>query len=389
MSSDSKIIYLDHAATTPLDAEVLEKMLPFFNKFYGNPNGIHSVSQKASSALYQARRKVAAVLNCEADEIVFTSGGSESNNLAIRGIAFKERERKKKHLITTSTEHPAVVETIEQLCNNYNFTKTLLPVNSSGSVDPEELLKAIRPDTALISVIYANNEVGTIQPISTLSKIAREHEIPFHTDAVQAAGTLSMDTQSLKADLLSISGHKIYGPKGVGILFVRRGTSLLSHITGGSHEQNRRAGTENIPSIIGLSYALDKVQKKRGNECKRQYSLSKQLQNGLIERISGINILGDQNNRLAGITSFSIFGIDAGKLLMHLDLAGICASSGSACAVGNTEPSKVLLAMGLDESSASSTIRLSMGTSTQESDIQYVIEKLSGAVHKLRVNGSN
>ena len=384
MSDNSNTIYLDHAATTPLDPSVFEKMVPFFSQFYGNPSGIHSVSRKALSALSDARRRVATLLNCSPDEIIFTSGGSESNNLAVKGLAFKGSAQNKNHLIISAIEHPAVTQTIEQLCQLHGFEKTLLPVDSKGKVNSYDLEKAIRPETALISVIYANNEVGTVQDIISLTTIAQKFGIPFHTDAVQAAGKLLLDIKTLQVDLLSLSGHKIYGPKGIGILYLKKGTSLQPLITGGNQEDHRRAGTENIPSVVGFSYALEKAQKNRENESARLKQLGSDLTDQLITKIKGIQILGEPDERVAGLLSFIIPDIEINRLLMHLDLAGICASSGSACATGNPEPSKVLLAMGVERERAVTAIRLSLGKSTQEAEIIKVTKILPEIVKKLR-----
>jgi cysteine desulfurase len=383
--TDKHQIYLDHAASTPVDARVLEAMLPYFGESYGNPSGLHRQARASARALDQARFDVAAVLGCKPKEIVFTGCGTESDNLAIRGIALAARNTGKGgHIITSPVEHHAVSHTIDQLCEQFGFEQTVLPVGEYGQVDPDDVRRAIRPDTVLISVIYANNEVGTIQPVAAIGEVARQHSIPFHTDAVQAGGYLDLNVDRLNVDLLSLSGHKFYAPKGVGLLYVRQGVHLLPQQTGGGHEGGRRAGTENVPYIVGLATALKLAQESAPAETARLTALRDRLIQGVLAAIPGARLTGHPTQRMPHHASFVIANVEAGALLMHLDLLSVYAASGSACNTGLPEPSNILLAMGIEPQLALGALRLTLGRSTQPADIEYVLEVLPGIVERLR-----
>jgi cysteine desulfurase len=383
--SEKRVVYLDHSASTPVDARVVEAMLPYFTESYGNASGLHRQARASARALDQARRDVAEVLGCKPKEIVFTSCGTESDNLAIRGVAWTGKlAGKGKHLITSPIEHHAVSQTINQLCDRFGFEQTVVPVDRYGLVDPGDVACAIRPDTLLISIMYANNEVGTIEPLAEIGAIARERGIPFHTDAVQAGGYLDLDVERLNVDLLSLSGHKFYAPKGVGMLYVRQGTRLQPEQTGGGHEGNRRAGTENIPYIVGLATALRLAQQERASEAARLSALRDRLVTAIYAGIPDAQLTGHPERRLPGHASFVIPGVEADGLLMHLDMAGVCAASGSACTTGMPEPSHVLMAMGVEHTLALGALRLTLGRSTTQADVDYVVEILPGIVEKLR-----
>jgi len=383
--TEKRVVYLDHSASTPVDPRVLEAMLPYFTESYGNASGLHRQARASARALDQARRDVAEVLGCKPKEVIFTSCGTESDNLAIRGVAWAgQLAGKGKHLITSPIEHHAVSHTIDQLCDRFGFEQTVVPVDRYGLVNPDDVARAIRPDTLLISIIYANNEVGTIEPLAEIGAIARERGIPFHTDAVQAGGYLDLDVDRLKVDLLALSGHKFYAPKGVGVLYARQGTPLLPQQTGGGHEGNRRAGTENVPYIVGLATALRLAQQERGSEAARLAALRDRLMSGIRAALPDAQLTGHPERRLPGHASFVIPGVEADGLLMHLDMAGVCAASGSACTSGMPEPSHVLLAMGIDHTLALGALRLTLGRSTTQADVDYVVEILPGIVEKLR-----
>ena len=378
-------IYLDHSASTPVDPRVVEAMLPYFSETYGNASGLHRQARASARALDQARRDVAEILGCRPKEVVFTGCGSESDNLAIRGAAWVARlGGKGSHLITSPIEHHAVSHTIDQLCEQFGFEQAVVPVDKHGVVDPADVARAIRPDTVLISIIYANNEVGTIEPIREIGVIAREHGVPFHTDAVQAGGYLDLNVDQLNVDLLSLSGHKFYAPKGVGLLYVRHGTRLLPQQTGGGHEGDRRAGTENIPYIVGLAAALKLAQVERESENARLAELRDRLVKGILAGIPDAQLTGHPTQRLPGHASFVIPGVEASGLLMHLDMAGVCAASGSACTSGMPEPSHVLMGMGVEHTLALGALRLTLGRSNTQADVDYLVQTLPGIVEKLR-----
>ncbi|NJN95830.1 MAG: cysteine desulfurase [Anaerolineales bacterium] len=383
--SSTKEIYLDHAASTPTDPQVVEVMLPYFTRIYGNASGLHKQARASARAIDEARHKVADILGCSAKEIIFTACGSESDNIAIRGVAWAQRQAGKgHHLITTPIEHHAVDHTFNQLCDKFGFEQTVVPVDRYGVVNPADIAAAIRPDTSLISVMYANNEVGSLQPIAEIGALARERGIAFHTDAVQAAAYEPLNVETLNVDLLAISGHKIYAPKGIGILYVRKNTPLLSPFTGGSHENNRRPGTENVPYIVGIAKALELVQSHRLAENERQGALRDRLINGVLSTIPGSELTGHPVGRLANHASFVFPGCEADAILMHLDMAGVEAASGSACTTGMPEPSHVLSAMGIPHDLALSALRLTVGRQTTEADIETVLNILPGVIEKVR-----
>ena len=386
MEKPRKVIYLDHAATTAVDPRVMEAMLPYWTERYGNASSIYSLGREAAKAMEEARKTVAGILNCEPKEIIFTSCGSESDNLAIRGVAFAQQHRGKgNHIITSSIEHHAIGHTCEQLEKYFGFEVTYLPVDKYAMVDPEDVRRAIRDDTVLISVMAANNEVGTIQPIAEIGRIAHEHGIPFHTDAVQAGGTLPLDVEELHVDLLSLSAHKFYGPKGVGVLYVRKGIPLLPIQTGGGHERQRRAGTENVAGIVGLATALKLAYDHADENNARITALRERLIQGILECIPEVQLTGHPTQRLPNNASFAFKYIEGESILLNLDMLGICASSGSACTSASLEPSHVLLAMGIPAEEAHGSLRLTLGNENTVEDVDYVLEVLPGIVEKLRM----
>lgn len=378
-----RTIYLDHAATTPVHPRVVEAMLPYFSERYGNASSLHTLGREAHEALEQARADVAGILNCGPQEIVFTSCGTESDNLALRGIAWKNR-RRGDHVITSAIEHHAVGHTCEQLEREFGFEVTYLPVDEHGLVDPEAVERAIARTTVLISIMYANNEVGTIEPIAEIGEIARSHEIPFHTDAVQAAGALSLDVQELNVDLLTLSAHKFYGPKGVGALYVRDGLGILPVQTGGGHERGLRSGTENVAGIVGLAAALKLAEESREEESRRLAELRDRLIEGVRSSVSHCRLLGHPDQRLPNNASIAFEHVEGEGILLGLDLEGIAASSGSACSTGSSGPSHVATAMGVPPEVARGSIRMTLGRENTEEDIQRVLEVLPGIVERLR-----
>ena len=378
------MIYFDHSATTAVDPRVVDAMAPFWAEAYGNPSSIYGLGRRAAAALEDARTRVAAVLNCRPAEIVFTGCGTESDNLALRGVGLAQAARGRRHIITTPIEHHAVLHTAADLAGHFDFEVTILPVDCAGLVEPAAVAAAIRPDTALISVMYANNEVGTVEPIAEIGAIARQHGIPFHTDAVQAGGYLSLDVEVLSVDLLALSAHKFHGPKGVGLLYVRQGTKLWPTQTGGGHERGRRAGTENVPYIVGMARAVELAQAGRVRENARLSALRERLAAGLFARIPDIALSGHPTHRLPGHLSLVIQGVEAEGLLIALDLAGVAASSGSACASGSPTPSHVLTALGFSPQEAMGALRLTLGRENTEAEVDYVIERLPGIVARLR-----
>jgi cysteine desulfurase len=383
--TDKRSIYLDHAASTPTDPQVVEAMLPYFTEIYGNASGLHRQARASARAIEEARGKVADILGCSPREIVFTACGTESDNLAIRGVAWaKKLAGQGHHLITTPIEHHAVDHTINQLCDKFGFEQTVVPVDEFGLVNPADIEAAIRPETSLISVMYANNEVGTVQPLAEIGAIARERGIAFHTDAVQAAAYEPLQVNELKVDLLAISGHKIYAPKGIGILYVRQQTPLLPTLTGGGHEHNRRPGTENVPYIVGIAKALELVDAKRETENPRQAWLRDQLIAGVLSRIPESRLTGHPSRRLPNNASFVFADCEADAILMRLDMAGIQAASGSACTTGMPEPSHVLTAMGLPHDLALGALRLTVGRQTGAEDIETTLALLPGIIEKIR-----
>jgi cysteine desulfurase len=383
-------IYLDHAATTPLDPDVLGTMLPYFTERYGNPSSIYQLGQEARAAIDQARAACARVLGCEPSEIIFTSGATESDNLALRGVAWGARLALRNngalpHIVTTAIEHHAVLHTANSL-QREGFSATYVAPDSRGIVDPEAIAAAVRPETCLISVMYANNESGAIQPIQEIAEVARDRGIPLHTDAVQAAGTLSVNVDALGVDLLSLSAHKFYGPKGVGLLYVRRGTTIDFQQKGGGQEQGRRGGTENVPGIVGLGMALERADAWRDAYADHCTRLRDRLADGLFAAISEAMLNGpsDLRLRLPNNLNVTIPGIQGETLLLSLDVLGVAASAGSACTTGNTEPSHVLRAMGLSDDGCRSALRFTVGRSNTEQQIDDAIDALVGSVDRAR-----
>ncbi len=377
-----KRIYLDYAATTPTHPEVVKAMLPHFTDAFGNPSSIYSYGQEAKGAIEEARTQVAELIGARDEEIVFTSGGTEADNFALKGVAFAN-ENRGNHLITSSIEHHAVIETCEFL-ERRGFSVTYVPVDEYGSVDPDDIRRAITDRTILISVMHANNEVGTIEPIAKISKIAREAGIYFHTDAVQTVGHIPIDVSELGVDLLSMSAHKLYGPKGVGALYIRKGTKLLTLMHGGEQERGRRASTENVPGIVGFSKAVELAWQEMGVETERLTRLRDKLIQGLLERIDHIHLNGHPQKRLPNNVNVSVGFVEGESMLLNLDLEGICASTGSACSSGSLESSHVLLAMGLSHEQAHGSLRFTLGKWTAEEEIERVLDVLPGIVAKLR-----
>ncbi len=388
MINSKRRIYLDHAATTPVDVRVLEAMQPYWAEHFGNTSSIHAVGREAQQGLEAARETVAEVLGCTPAEIVFTGCGTESDNLALRGVmlaARASREAKRgQHIITTPIEHHAVGATVEQLRELSGCQVTLVEVDQYGMVDPDAIGRAIQADTVLISVMYANNEVGTVQPIAEIGQIARARGIAFHTDAVQAGGQLNLNVERLNVDLLALSAHKFYGPKGVGVLYVRSGTKLISALTGGGHERGRRPGTVNVAEIVGLATALKLAQERREAENARVAALRDQLVAGVFERIPEVELTGHPTRRLPNNASFAMRGVEGETLLMALDLEGICVSTGSACTTGEAEPSFVLTALGLPRDWALGSLRMTLGHLTKPEDIVTVLDVLPRVVEQLR-----
>jgi cysteine desulfurase len=375
-------VYLDHSATTPVAPEVLQAMLPFFDRAYGNPSTIYTMGQEAREAVERAREQVARLVNADADEVFFTSGGTESDNWAIKGVARAWRERKN-HLITTPIEHHAVLEACESL-REMGWEITFVPVDSTGLVDPADVRRAITPCTGLISVMHANNEVGTIEPIAEIGAIAREHGIPFHTDAVQTVGRVPVDIEALKADLLTISAHKLYGPKGVGALIVRRGTPIRPLLDGGGQERGRRGGTYNVPGIVGLGAAAERAMRCAAEEMERVRGLRDRLVAGIMEHVPDAILTGHPVQRLPNNAHIAFAGVEGESLVLSLDAVGIYCSAGAACSSGDTEPSHVLVAMGIEPRLIEGSVRFTLGKDNTEEQIDYTVEQVAKAVQKLR-----
>jgi cysteine desulfurase len=377
-----RTVYLDHSASTATDPRVVDAMLPYFTEQFGNASSSHHVGRRAEQAVEDARERMARIFNCKPNEIVFTSGGTESDNLAVRGAAWAMRD-KGNHLITTPIEHSAVIRTVEQLAAHMGFEQTVLPVDRHGMVDIEDFAAACRPGTTIASVMFVNNEVGTIQPIPILAALAHEHGAVFHTDAVQAAGQLTLDVTTLGVDMMSISAHKFYGPKGVGALYVRSGLDLVPHQSGGSHERGRRGGTLNTPGIVGMAAALELVSIDREARVAHYQTMRDLLIDRVLARIPNAMLTGHPEQRLPSHASFVFDGVESNALLMHLDLKGVCASSASACKTGNPEPSGVLLAMGYTREQALGSLRLTVGKDTTADDIEYAVGVLADSVARL------
>jgi|RhiMetdeSRZDD1v2_1073273.scaffolds.fasta_scaffold59209_6 cysteine desulfurase len=376
----SRRVYLDHNASTPVHPEVLAEMLPYFSEAFGNPSSVHGFGRDARAGLDTARERVARFLKVAPEEIVFTSGGTESDNFGVKGLAFA---RGRGHLITSKIEHHAVLRTCEWL-ESQGFTVTYVGVDELGMVDPDEVRRAIRPDTIGISIMHANSEVGTIQPVAAIGAIAREHGVPLHVDAVQTFGKIDLDVAGAHIDALSFSGHKIYGPKGVAGLWIRRGTKLVSVQHGGEHERRRRAGTENVPGIVGLGKAVEVRARDMREEARLVTALRDRLWQGIQASVPEARLNGHPTQRLPGTASISYRGVESESVVLGLDLKGIGVSAGSACTSGSVEPSYVLRAMGLPLDWAMGAVRHSLGRSTTAADIDYVIESVEPIVRKLR-----
>jgi cysteine desulfurase len=377
-----KVIYLDHAATTPCDPAVVEAMLPWHAEQFGNPSTVYSLGLTASAALEQSRETVAHILGAEPDEIYFTSGGTESDNWAVQGAADIQRN-KGRHIVTSSIEHHAVLETVEFL-EKRGYEVTRVPVDKIGLVDPGDIKKALRADTVVVSVMHANNEIGTIQPLAEIATLTQEAGVPFHTDAVQTVGKMPLDVKALGIDMLSASGHKLYGPKGVGFLYLRKRTRITPLLHGGGQEKNRRAGTHNVPGIVGLAKALEIAAERMGEAAVREGELRDRLWNGLKDTIPNIYLNGDPGHGLPGILNFRLEGIEGESMILMLDMEGICVSSGSACTTGSLEPSHVLLATGIPAEDAHGSLRISLGRSTASEDIDHFIQVFPPIVARLR-----
>lgn len=379
-------VYLDNSATTRVDPRVTEAMLPYFSERYGNPNSLHRLGREARDAVDAARAKVAALINAEPTDIIFTGAGSEADNLAIKGAAWALRERGKgNHIITSAIEHHAILDTVKWL-GKMGFEYTILPVDGRGMVSPEELEKTIRPDTILATIMAANNEIGTIQPVRALGEVCRAHGVMFHTDGVQAAGHIKIDVKELPIDMMTMAAHKMYGPKGLGALYVRRGIKLIPTLHGGGQEFGLRSGTENVPGIVGFGKAAEIAKERLDNgEDKKLAALRDYLIDGVLSRIPESHLTGAAGcDRLPFHASFTIKYIEGEGMLLLLDAAGIAASSGSACTSGSLEPSYVLLATGLDHATAHGSVRMTMSHETTKEDIDYVLEQFPKIVEKLR-----
>ena len=378
-------IYLDYAATTPVDPRVMEAMLPYFSERFGNPSSIHTFGQQADAALETARDTISQVLHCQSDEIIFTSGGSESDNLALRGVAFAERNKRgANHLLVSAIEHPAVTRTAAQLAKVFGFDLEYLPVDEYGTVHPEEVANRLREDTALVSVMYANNEIGTINPIAEIGALCREHSIPFHTDAVQAAAYLPVDVKALNVALVSLGAHKFYGPKGIGVLYIHKGTSIFPTQTGGEQEFGLRAGTHNTPYIVGLAEALRLAHGERDERHEKLRPMRDRIIGHILEEIPASRLTGHPINRLPNHASFVFEGVDGNALLMLLDVAGFACSSGSACKTGDPEPSGVLLALGLPRNWALGSLRITLGKDTTPVEVDSFLSELPQIVERAR-----
>ena len=375
-------VYLDHAATTNMSQTAIAAMLPYMNEIYGNPSSLHSMGQQAKEALTEARERIAKLLGCDARELVFTSGGSEADNQAIRSAAWLGARAGKRHIISTAFEHHAVLHTLRKL-EREGFEVTLLDVGESGLVTAEQVRTAIRPDTCLVTVMYANNEIGTIQPIGEIGAVCREAGVLFHTDAVQAAGHLPINVKEQRIDLLSLSAHKFHGPKGIGVLYARRGVALVNLIEGGAQEWNRRAGTENLPAIMGMAAALEESCARMEADAAHMTALRDRLTEGLLN-IPHTVLNGDRTQRLPGNVNVCFEGIEGESLLLLLDDRGICASSGSACTSGSLDPSHVLLAIGRPHEIAHGSLRLTLSGETTEEEIDYTLRAVEDVVAYLR-----
>lgn len=378
----NRVIYADNAATTRVSKRVLDAMMPYFTENYGNASSIYSIGRNAKKALEDARERIAKVLGAEPSEIYFTSGGSESDNWAIRGTAERLGAKGKKHIVTSAFEHHAVLHVCEYLEKN-GYEVTYVPVNANGIINPEDVRKAIRPDTALVTIMYANNEIGTIQPIGEIAKICHEAGVLFHTDAVQAIGNVPINVKEQDIDMLSLSGHKIHAQKGIGVLYIKKGILIPNLIFGGGQERGKRAGTENIPAIVGLAEAMEAAVENIPAKVEKVSKMRDRLIDGIL-KIPRTRLNGDREKRLCGNVNVSIEGIEGESLLLMLDMKGICASSGSACTSGSLDPSHVLLALGLKHEVAHGSLRLSISEENTDEEIDYILEVIPQIVEKLR-----
>lgn len=379
----SKLIYLDHAATTPIDPDVLQAMMPYLTEQYANPSTLYSFGREASAAVEEARANVASLIGADPGEIYFTAGATESDNWAVIGAALAQ-EKKGNHIITSAIEHHAVLETCEYLQKKRGFELTVVPVDEYGLVDPEAVRNAITDKTILISIMHANNEIGTIEPIVEIGSIARENGILFHTDATQSVGRIPVDVKALNVDLLSLSGHKMYGPKGIGALYIRKGVRIQPYLHGGGQENRKRAGTHNVPGIVGLGKAAEVAQRVMAEQSARLTELRDWLIERITAEIPNVRLNGHPTKRLPNNVNVSVQGIEGESMILSLDMFGICVSSGSACTSGDLSASHVLLAIGLPHELAHGSIRMTLGHSTTKEDLEKVVEALTGVVARLR-----
>ncbi len=379
----NKRIYMDYSATTPMREEVLEEMMEFMKTEYGNPSSIHSFGRESKNAVDTARDRIAKTMNAKGKEIYFTGGGSESDNWAIKGYAFANKN-KGNHIITTKIEHHAVLHTVEYLVKNHGFTATYLDVNAEGLIDLEDLKKAITDETILITIMYANNEIGTIQPIKEIGAIAKENKVAFHTDGVQIYGSGKIDVDELNIDMMSMSAHKLHGPKGIGALYIRPGIRLDNLIHGGAQERKKRAGTENVPGIVGFGKAAELAYEDLEERIEEKIRLRDKMIDGILDNIPYTLLNGHRTHRLPNNTNISFRFIEGESLLLSLDMVGIAASSGSACTSGSLDPSHVLLSLGLTHEVAHGSLRLTIGAYTTEEEVDYVLEQLPPIVERLR-----
>jgi len=377
-----RVVYMDHASTTPTDPEVVEAMLPWMSEQFGNPSTVYSLGLTGAKAVQDARESIAKAINADPEEIYFTSGGTEADNWAILGSA-DAHGKKGRHLITSAIEHHAVLESMEYL-EKRGCEVTRVPVNSGGLVDPEEVRRALRPDTVLVSIMHANNEIGTIEPIAEIGTITREAGVLFHVDAVQTAGKLPLDVEELGVDMLSMSAHKFYGPKGVGLMYLRRRTRITPLLHGGSQERGRRAGTTNVPGIVGMAKALELASVRMAEDAVREAALRDRLWEGLSSGIEAIHLNGDPVRRLPGNLNVRLDGVEGESMILMLDMEGICVSSGSACTTGSLEPSHVLLALGIPAEHAHGSLRATLGRSTTAEDVDHFIKVFPPIVDRLR-----
>jgi cysteine desulfurase len=378
----AKVIYLDHASTTPADPEVVAAMLPWHSEQFGNPSTVYSLGLTSASAVQEARQTIAQSIGAEADEIYFTSGGTEADNWAILGTA-DAQQKKGRHLVTSTIEHHAVLESMEYL-EKRGYEITRVPVGSSGLVDPDDVRRAIRPNTILVSIMHANNEVGTIEPIAEIGKITREAGVLFHTDAVQSAGKLPLDVTDLGVDMLSVSAHKLYGPKGIGLMYLRKRTRVSPLFHGGGQERGRRAGTTNVPGVIGMAKAFELARAHMAEDAVRETELRDRLWKGLSDNIQAIYLNGDMQHRLPNNLNVRLDGIEGESMILMLDMEGICVSSGSACTTGSLEPSHVLLGLGIPAEHAHGSLRVTLGRGTTAEDIDHFVNVFPPIVARLR-----